>query len=266
MDYFWKLWWIGIAITIATKIAITYLSWYYFNELEKSKKSTQILMHLLVIICINLVGGIAVAKFLGFLVACGNGFWDCILGAIIPAVLTFIVGFFVLELYRFNRITSLICFIVVFIFSIIGWTIPISQHSIEYYQNIETTTETIVVQDQKRQLLYFCNIPVQEISGSVSGSSSFGFGSVSGKISTSNELTYWYANENGEGKYDSALASNSTIVFIEDGENPYVEIITYRNQTQTINHNNGEESTKINDEWSKYIFYLPEAVMQYPLD
>ncbi|MGN1301618.1 MAG: hypothetical protein ACI4U9_03745, partial [Clostridia bacterium] len=184
---------------------------------------------------------------------------------IIPAILTYLVGFNVLGLNHFDNFGTQLCFLVVFIVSIIGWTIPISKHNIEYYQNIEVTTETIMVQDQKRQLLYFCNIPVQEISGSVSGSSSFGFGSVSGKTSTSNELPYWYANENGEGKYDSALASSSTIVFIEDGEKPYVEIITSRNQTTTTNHNNGTESITTNSEWTQYIFYLPEAVMQYPL-
>lgn len=264
MDFFWILWWIGIAITITTRITINHLTCHGYKDIEKLRKSTQILIHLLVIISIILVGGITVPKFLGIF----NPilFLEYIVFAIIPAFIVYLVEFTVLGLKDVFYRWSYLCFIVVFIVSVIGWTIPIGTSNIEYNKNIEKNTETIVLQSQERQLLYFCNIPVQEISGSVSGSSSFGFGSVSGKISTSDELPYWYANENGEGKYDSAPASISTIVFIENGEKPYVQIITYRNQTKTTNHNNGQESTETNSEWTKYTFYLPEAVMQYPLN
>ena len=41
-------------------------------------------------------------------------------------------------------------------------------------------------------------------------------------------------NENGEGKYDSAIANNSKIIFFNDNQKPYIEIIIYRNQRKTI--------------------------------
>lgn len=88
-----------------------------------------------------------------------------------------------------------IIFIIVFIFSIIGCSFPICKYNL----NIEKTTITILESTEGRQLLYFCNIPVQEISGGVSGSFHFGSGNVSGDIATSDKLPYWYLNENGDG-------------------------------------------------------------------
>ena len=107
---------------------------------------------------------------------------------------------------------------------------------------------------------------MQEVSGEISGSSIVGSGSISGSISTSNELSYWYANENNEGEYDSVEASSSKIVFITEEEKPYLEIITYRTYTKTINHNNGREDIETDKVWKEYIFYLPEAIMQYSLE
>lgn len=131
-----------------------------------------------------------------------------------------------------------------------------------YYNNIEKVEETIIIREE-RQLISFCNIPVQEISGSISGSSVLGTGSIKGNISTSNELPYWYMNENGEGEYDSAIADNSKIIFFNDNQKPYIEIIVYRNQSKTINHNNGKEDIYVKSETVEYIFHLPEEVMEY---
>ena len=131
MNFFWKLWWIGIAITIATRITINHLTCDGYTFIDELKKSTQILMHLLVIICINLVGGIAVAKFLGIFAGSDIGVLGYILAAIIPAILTYLVGFNVLGLNHFDNFGTQLCFLVVFIVSIIGWTIPISKYNIE---------------------------------------------------------------------------------------------------------------------------------------
>ena len=62
-------------------------------------------------------------------------------------------------------------------------------------------------------------IPVQNTSGTISRSR--------GTIQTTDNLTYWYLNENGEGTFDSALAENSNIVFLEESQSPYVEIVVY---------------------------------------
>ena len=268
---FWVLWFIGVVFVIGTRIAINKLS--RNVDVYNNNKIVQIVIHLLVIICIVLVGGIVVAKWIGNFAnvdisSCTIthnviGISIVSILTIIGAVLTYVVGFFVLGLYHFDDKRWLqICFVVVFVFSIIGWSIPICN----YNRNIERTTETIVEQKQERQLLYFCNIPVQEISGTISGSSFIGTGSVSGEITTTENLPYWYLNQNGEGIYDSVSTTSSKIVFIEDNESPYVEVISYATQTITINNNNGTEKIATDKTWTEYVFYLPKAIMQYNLN
>lgn len=258
---FWILWGIGIIITIGTRIGIcVFADEDGENWMEKKSKPVRVIMNLLVIICIILVGGIANGKWLGNF-SSEDEIRVYILAAIFPAILTYVVGYFVLGLYHFKNRISQICFKVVFIISIIAWTIPICN----YNRNIEKITETIT-STQERNLLYFCNIPVQEISGKISGSSYLGSGKISGSISTSDELSYWYANKNNEGKYDSAPARNSKIVFISNEKKPYLEIISYCTYTKEINHNNGGEKTTTDKEWKEYIFYLPEVIMQYSLE
>mgnify|MGYP006070971935 FL=1 len=259
---FWVLWFIGIGITIGTRIAIYLLiSSHSYYSIEERSKRMQVIMNLLAIICIILVGGIANGKWLSIFPDVEMRIWYYILVAIVPAFFTYFVGYFVLGLYYFSSKISQVIFIVVFIISIIGWTIPICN----YNRNIETITETIITSTQERKLLYFCNIPVQEISGNIYGHSVLGSGNISGSISTLDELSYWYANENNEGKYDTAEVSSSKIVFISDEEKPYIEIISYSTYTKTINHNNGREDTRPDKVWEEYIFYLPEAIMQYEL-
>lgn len=255
---FMVLWFIGFAISIVTRIAINKLTGfgfdYYYIE-ECSSKHVSVIMNLLVIICIILAGGITNGIWIGNFVY--KDIVD-ILPIIFLTSLIYVFGFLVLGLYKFSNKLSQVCFIAVFIISTIAWTIPIRN----YNRNIETITETVITSTQERKLLYFCNIPVQDISGKISGSFVRGTGSISGSISTLDELSYWYANENNEGEYDSALASNSKIVFISDEEKPYVEIISYSDYTKTINHNNGRKDTTKNKEWEEFIFYLPEAIMQ----
>ena len=257
---FWVLLFIGIAIAIGTRIAIgvitsdnEYEDTYY---IEARNKHTQIIMNVLVIISIILVGGISNGKFLGIFVNVQK-IWIYIVLAIVPAVISYVIVFFGLSLYHFSKIISHIIFIVVFIISIIGWTIPICN----YNRNIEEIEITTISSTEERNLLYFCNIPVQEVSGEISGSNF----NVSGNISTSDELPYWYINEKNEGKYDSSEATYSTIIFISEEENPHVEIISYSTDIKTINHNNGKEKTKNEKKWKEYIYYLPEEFKQYIL-
>ena len=257
MDYLGTLWWIGVVITIATRIAIDYLSENYSFDICKMNKPVQIVMHLLVTICIVLVGGIPNGQIVGIS-------YESVVGTIfiviLPALLTYLVGYVILGLNRFGNELSQICFVFVFIVSILGWAKPVYEYNVEYNRNIETITE-------ERQLIYFCNIPVQEISGSVSGSSFLGSGSVSGKVSTSNELSYWYVGEDGRGLPDFAPTSTSSLDFFEGDETlPYIEIINHRVETTTINHNDGTVRTVVDDEWAEYIFHVPEEILQFSLE
>lgn len=269
---FWGLWIIGIVITVITRCLInSYLKPIVVNEgmwnqkkvnpqVSQIKLYKKIILHLLVIICIILVGGIAVAKFVGMFYEAP--FWGQILIGIIPGILTYVVGYCILALYDFDSIRSQACFITVFIVAVFGWTILINN----YNQNIESITETSIEQTQERYLLYFCNVPVQEIAGEVSGSFSIFGGSVSGSIDTTHELTYWYINDAGKGVFDAVPANLSEIEFIEDGENPYVEITSYYQCKKRIDHNTNFEVKEEENRWNQYVFHLPQSIMQYSLD
>ena len=140
-------------------------------------------------------------------------------------VMTASIGYWILglnEVERINEIRDLInripiIYACIFIIGTGIWAGIFNN----YNNNIEHIQETITIREE-RQLISFCNIPVQEISGSISGSFVLGTGSVHGDISTSNELPYWYMNENGEGKYDSAIANNSKIIFFNDNQKSYI--------------------------------------------
>lgn len=262
---FWTLWFIGIAITIVTRIAISILSNYDIFD----NKWVKIIISFLVIICIFIVGGIIVGKWIGNFAfdwwsSCSMSelvvsIFFIIVTTIFGAIITYLAGYFILGLYHFDDQTL---YVIVFIVSIICWSIPICH----YNQNIEYLNQTVVVSQEERQLLYFCNIPVQNVSGEISGSFILGAGNVSGKITTSDTLPYWYSNQNDEAIFDSASATDSKIIFIDDDESPYIEIIVYSDQTVSKNHNNGTEKVTTDKTWTKYNFYLPDSIMQYNLN
>lgn len=258
---FWIIWLIGMVIVAGTRIAINFLVRDSYDYEEN--KIVRIIINLFVIICIVIVGGITVGKFCGMLDFSSLSIKEDIIVLIVwifftlvGAGLTYFVGFYVLGLYYFEDQKWLqICFVVVFIISIVGWTIPISK----YNTNIETIEETIV-EKEERQLLYFNNIPVQEISG-------YSFAGTGG-TSTKNELPYWYLDKSGKGVYDSVSAKIAKLTFIEDDESPYLEISYYSIKTTTINHNNGKEKTRTRTDKTRteYNFYLPKSIMDYNLN
>lgn len=261
------LWFIGLAIGVITRIIINALNDDYalYNDdfLSELNVRERVVMNVLAIISIVLILGIlAGASHYAWLETVEQRKVFNILIECLMLLVIYVIGHLILGLYHFKWIYSQICFIAVFIISTFCWSKPICN----YMNNIEVFTETVVTSTDERQLMYFCNIPVQDISGSVHGNFFMGGGTVSGSISTSDELSYWYINENGEGLYDSASADNSKIIFISEDEKPYVEITSYLNYTKTINHNNEKEESTINKAWSEYIFYLPKEIMQYQLE
>ncbi len=231
--------------------------------LSKLNMFEKVIMNLIAMISISLgLGIVGGALHYVFLETMGPRTTSITLIECLLLFVIYVVGYLIFGLYHFKLIYSRMWFIAVFLISTYCWSKPICN----YMNNIEVSTETVVTSTDERQLMYFCNIPVQDISGSVHGSFLMGGGTVSGSVSTSDELSYWYMNENGEGLYDSASADNSKIIFISEGEKPYVEIINYLNYTKTINHNNGEEESTTNKAWSDYIFHLPKEIMQYQLE
>lgn len=266
---FWILWGIGWLFVIGTRILLNivnadYHGEYEYNYLDKKPRGVKSLIFALMGICIVLVGGIANGLWLGSLVKSEKGLWlnvgvALFFGAI-PALLTYIVGFFVLGLYHIESELIHGVFIFIFITSIVCWTIPI----MKYNENIHIKEQTSISSTTEYDLYYFCNIPVQEVSGYVDGKPSIiGSGQITGEISTTDKLPYWYDNGNGEGLYNSVDANEAKIKFIEDGQKPYVKITTYYNQKVKVNDNNGK--TSVLEEWwtTVYEFYLPKEVMQY---
>lgn len=116
-----------------------------------------------------------------------------------------------------------------------------------YIRNIEETTETTLISKESRELLKFFDIPIQDISGSLSG----GYGN----IHTTDKISYWYLNQNDTSEYDTAPATESELIFIEDGKQ-HVEIYTYSFKEVSLNHNNNTKKVKEERIWKEYKFYL----------
>ena len=254
----WKIWLAGLVITAVTS-----------KLLHKNTKINRILMDILIGISIIVVGGIPEGWVLSWTRL------NPIATFIITSLLIWMVGLCVLFYDSFDlydksknvnyldelRFLEVIVFIAIYIIASLCWC----KLFISYNSKIEDINETIVIDKQEHELLSFNGIPLQQISGSVSGDVSGTIlgtdGEISGSIFTSEELPYWYIDENGDGKYDSVPTNNSTLRFIAENEEPYIVVTTYREQTRTINYNNGEEAIVIHKEWSEYIFYLPQAII-----
>lgn len=255
---------VGVVLVIVTAI----LNRQVANQKKTITKSTKIFLHLLVISCIFTIGGL-----------CGGWLFFGLIGEERSIPETIFVSLFVVSfnaliciighaiLFGFQNESiftkiSHVCFVTVFILSSVFWGFQISG----YNHNIESVKETVVISNNEYKLYYFRNMPVQKVSGNISGDFVLGTGSISGNISTSDEIPFWYENENGSIVYGSVSAQSSTLAFISDNEVPNVEIVTYRTQTKTINYNNGKESTQTNAEWTEYYFHLPEEFKQFSLN
>lgn len=271
---FWKFWFIGIGITVLTRILITYLV-RNNKPIEERSRLLQMTLNILANICIILVGGILVGHCIGTLIVDINvgdlEVWEYIVIIVFIGLisrLVYILGHAILGLHHFTSKRSQKTFVMVFIVAMILWSIPIYSHMQYIKANTDIVADTAVEKQEERKLLYFCNVPVQDVSGKISGDWILGNGSVSGDISTLDELSYWYMNKNNEGFYDTAPAKYSHIVFIKEDETPYVEICSYYKFEKSIN--NIDQTEKIVEgtekRWTEYTFYLPEKIMQYSLN
>lgn len=242
---FWIIWCVGLVITIILAVKI-------YNE----DKINPIALHVLVIICIFIVGGIPDGAWCGWLFSTSEVGEDLIFNTIctiLGMALTYVVGSLVLSFSKF-KFKSVIFFFIVFLISVVFW----SNVFYKYNSNVEEKTETIVLEESKRELLYFCNVPVREEPVNINESTS---------ITTSGKLAYWYVSKEGTGVHDVAPASSSEMVYIDESETPYVEIKKCSTNTKEIDHNVNKEST-IGEEniWYKYTFYLPEYILKYQLN
>ena len=147
----------------------------------------------------------------------------------------------------FNKKISKNIFKISFIISIIGW----GGIFYIYDLNIDVVTET-VTESEERKLLLFYNVPIKDVSGYI--------GRYNGKITSTDEIPYWYFDDNThKGLYDSAPASDSEIIFIQDDESSYLEIVTYTTIQTEYNNYNGTQRTLNEKTSEEYKFYLPKS-------
>lgn len=269
--YFWMLWGIGWIFVVLTRILLNTVC-ADGKELDRKPLAIRSVIQFFMIICIVLVGGIANGLLLG--ICCLSGVIErtaevmiivSLSCGIIPAALTYFVGYIALGLYHVRSKFMHMVFVVVFVLSIVCWTIPIDRH----YNNVVTETRTSVTSTVDKELIYFCGISTQVISehgmkSSANGSSFIK--EIEGESTAFDELPYWYMNENGEVLYDSADAYNSRLVFLMEEETPYVRIITHTTQKVQKDNNTGKEIVIEESSWREYEFNLPAEIMRYNIN
>ena len=256
----------GAITTIVMAIFIWNCVWdETFQVNHKAAKGYQILhyagivvLHLLVMFCVFTIGGIIDAMWVSnFLPLESWNEFNFAEKALTVLLFSFVIGSLVLGFEKFTEEWSILIFVITFIFSIFFWCNYINK----YDANIETTTE-VVENQEERELIFFYEIPVQQVSGSVSGSSTIFRGSVSGDIFTVDTVPYVYLNSDGNGLWDSAPAKDSEIIFITEKEAPKIVIVTTTEKTIKVDHNVNESTVTDTKSWVKYYFYLPKSVLQ----
>lgn len=184
---------------------------------------------------------------------------------VVPSIvlITYGVGYLIVGLCKIEERILNVCFAIILIIATVGWTFLFYNENKIKDENTEIVTET-KVETEERRLISFCKLPVQNVSGSIEGSSQLGTGNVSGIIETIDELPYWYLDESGEGNYDVAPATNSKLIFFEDNTTiPHLEIITSITWKKYIYHYNGTEWTEMVGETTEYRFYLPATMKSF---
>ena len=225
--------------------------------------------HFAVMFCIVTIGGITDALWV---TSCIGGvaweqlasltdyialFFAGILFLFLPIFLTYFVGFFIMGLYKFTKKYSQIIFIVTFLVSIVFFSGYIFLNK----PDIEVTTE-VIEQTEERELVFFYELPVQQVSGSVSGSSFHGSGTVSGEIFTVDVVPYVYLNAEGKGEWGSAPTADSDITFFAEKDTPKIVIVTKISREIEINHTSGESEVINEKKTVEYHFYLPQSILQ----
>ena len=222
-------------------------------------------------ILINVLYAISVSLFLGII----SGYWCYIcfskpevsvlkkvIVTIIPIVFMVVVHFFLLG-EEILEIPGCIIYFVLFV----SLTAVFFNYINSYNKNVEVLTETEVVDTTDLQLIAFNNYIIPNVSGDISGTAILGSGTVNGNISTSAEgvVSFWYEDENSEGAFEQADASNSKIKFIDDNEKAHVEVTSCISKKVKKDHNNNKEKVLSKEEYKEYKFYLPNSLKNYTL-
>lgn len=219
----------------------------------------------------NVLYAISVILFLGIL----SGYWcyicfsnseasmlEKVIVTIIPIVVMIVVYFLVFG-EEILEIRGCIMYFVLFV----SFTAVFFNYITGYNKNVEVLTETEVVDTTDLQLIAFNNYIIPNVYGDISGTAILGSGTVNGNISTSAEgvVSFWYEDENNDGTFEQADASNSKIKFIDDNEKAHVEVTSCISKKVKKDHNNNKEKVLSKKEYKEYKFYLPNSLKNYTL-
>ncbi len=243
---FWIIWICGLILTVP--IFIIYARYGYddiffntfINKIELPEDYDATKLQLLSIVSIVMLDALTITGMV--YISYGS-----LLMILTILIILFVFNDFYLKLQFFYKKISKVILIILFIISIVGW----GRKLYIYDLNIEVITETFT-ETEERKLLSFYNVPIQDVSGYI--------GHYSGKITSTDEIPYWYLDDTThKGLYDSAPATDSEIIFIQDNETSYLEIVTYTT-TKTEYNNNEETQITLDEETSStYKFYLPKS-------
>ena len=223
-----------------------------------------IVLHLFVMFCISTVGGITDAKWIMSIpiweavedFTLFDYFMSVMVSAllyVLPMFLTFVVGYLVMGLIKFELDISHTIFFLTFLVSVFGWCHYLNDYNVNIEYVIEESQETY-----ERELVFFYDIPMQEISESTLETSVQN----SGYVFTMDEVPYVYLNEEGNGVWDFVPAEDSEIVFITEKGSPKLVIVTNISKEIKIDHNTEETSVVKENYWNRYYFYLPRTLIQ----
>jgi len=261
---YWILWIVGVICTIVSVIL-------FRINIKRDNELLDTIGVIFAEVGVALGFGIPAGAFIGSLIGLKE----------IGFAVGFAVIIFVIELLLYLLLYGLICLqnfdnifsrisIIVLIIATIGFGIPKymdGKQLLEYNKNIEVMAPSSgPAWSHEYELLSFNNVPVQKISGELSGEMSsnifYGEGEISGSITTTDEIAYWYINKDGKGQYHTISPSVCYIIPVEDNVTPYVKVVTYRETQKTIDHNIEEESVEVLSEWKVYEFYIPKSLIK----
>lgn len=256
---FWIFLALGVVCVIATRVIIHSNAIEKISDLQPVK---QLLAIIFALFAVNLVGGIIVGDFCHMACISISEKELIFVGVILTiagAGITYILGYWILGLYYFDKKAFQVYFVIVFIASILLWTSEITK----YRDNIVTNTETVVVAESERELIQFEGIIVQkELNQNDTDSKKVDVENTKKDLTGDDKVSYWYINKKGEGQYNSVSAKSCKIKLIGDDESPYVKTVKKCKQITTTNNNNGKESTEKEEEWKEYYFYVPESIFK----
>lgn len=240
---FWIIWICGLILTVP--IFIIYVRYssddIFLIKIRLPKNYNTKKLQLLSIVSIIMLDALTITGMIYMT-------YGSLSSIIFTIFITLVVFYdFYLKLQFFYKKISKVILIILFIISIVGW----EGKFYIYDLNIEVVTETST-ETEERKLLSFDHVPIQDVSGY--------FGHYSGEITSMDEIPYWYLDDTThKGLYDSAPATNSEIIFIQDNETSYLEIVISTTVTTEYNKNEGTQITLDEETSTKYKFYLPES-------